>query len=93
MNQEDKFKNSIPVGELGIVALESCKELGQKVNDYIVEWREKREGEHLSSLHYNGYVKEDYLIKTPPKLPLYLSVSSNVPIIFNIFVQYQITTY
>ena len=64
MNQEDKFKNSIPVGELGIVALESCKELGQKVNDYIVEWREKREGEHLSSLHYNGYVKEDYLIKT-----------------------------
>lgn len=44
MSQNDNFTKSIPVGELGIVALESCSELGKKVNDYIVNWRTKREG-------------------------------------------------
>ena len=39
MNQSDNFKETIPVGELGIIALESCSELGQRVNDYIVSWR------------------------------------------------------
>ena len=29
------------VGELGIIPLESCAELGAKVNNHIVSWREK----------------------------------------------------
>lgn len=62
MSQNDNFTKSIPVGELGIVALESCSELGKKVNDYIVNWRTKREGEHMNSLHFTGYQKENYLI-------------------------------
>lgn len=62
MNQNDKFTESIPVGELGIIALESCTALGQKVNDYIVNWRTKREGDHMNSLHFNGYRKQNYLI-------------------------------
>ena len=35
--------DSIPVSSLGIIALESSKEIGQKVNDYIVKWRGDRE--------------------------------------------------
>ena len=31
MNQEDKFKNSIPVGELGIVALESVRNVKENI--------------------------------------------------------------
>lgn len=62
MSQNDNFTKSNPVGELGIVALESCSELGKKVNDYIVNWRTKREGEHMNSLHFTGYQKENYLI-------------------------------
>lgn len=62
MSQNDNFSKSIPVGELGIVALESCSELGQRVNDYIVNWRTKREGDHMKTLHFNGYRKENYLI-------------------------------
>ena len=34
--------NSMPYGQLGIIALESCKELGNKINYYL---QEKREGE------------------------------------------------
>lgn len=65
MSQNDKnenFTKSIPVGELGIVALESCSELGKRVNDYIVSWRTQREGDHMKSLHFTGYQKENYLI-------------------------------
>lgn len=29
------FKESIPVAQLGIIPLESSRELGQKVNEYI----------------------------------------------------------
>lgn len=65
MSQNDKndnFTKSIPVGELGIIALESCSELGKRVNDYIVNWRTKRDGDHMKSLHFTGYQKENYLI-------------------------------
>ncbi len=64
MNQSDNFKETIPVGELGIIALESCSELGQRVNDYIVSWRKERTGAHMSSLHFEGYQKDHYLIDT-----------------------------
>lgn len=38
----EEFRNSIPVGDLGIIPLESCSELGKKVNAHIVEWRKER---------------------------------------------------
>ena len=34
--------NSIPVGSLGLIPLESCRELGEKVNNYLVKWRKER---------------------------------------------------
>ena len=42
MKRHDKLAETIPVGNLGILALESSKEMGQRVNDYIVEWRQER---------------------------------------------------
>ena len=42
--------NSIPVGSLGLIPLESCKDLGAKVNDYLVRWRREREHQHRDSL-------------------------------------------
>ena len=35
----EEFRNSIPVGDLGIIPLQSCSELGKMVNEYIVDWR------------------------------------------------------
>ena len=35
-NEEICLKESTPVGTLGIIPLESCKELGAKVNNYLV---------------------------------------------------------
>ena len=37
----EEFRNSIPVGDLGIIPLQSCSELGNMVNEYIVDWNVK----------------------------------------------------
>lgn len=62
-NQESK--ESIPVGELGIIPLESCAELGAKVNNHIVSWRERREREDdpIEDLLFGDYHKDNYLVK------------------------------
>lgn len=56
------FIETIPVGTLGIVALESSKTLGNKVNDYIVAWRNLRDSEHKSTIAFSGYQRESYLL-------------------------------
>lgn len=62
MTREAKDFNTIPVGPLGIIALPSCKELGAKIDSYIASWREERENEHTSTLPFNGYLKDSYLV-------------------------------
>lgn len=61
---QTKFYETIPVGTLGIIALESSREIGDKVNDYIVQWRKEREHEHASTIAFAGYERDNYLIKT-----------------------------
>ena len=60
---EEKNLETIPVGPLGIVAMESCKALGQKVDNYIAEWRKDRTGEHTHTIAFSGYQKDSYLVK------------------------------
>lgn len=62
MSQQDIALETIPVGTLGILPLESSKALGQKVNDYIVQWRRDRESEHKTNIAFAGYQRESYMI-------------------------------
>lgn len=57
-----KTVETIPVGPLGIVALKSCTELGQKVDAYIAKWRHERENNHDSTIVFKGYEKDSYLL-------------------------------
>ena len=54
MSQREETRNleTIPVGSLGIIPLQGCKALGEKVNDYLVDWRTVRESEHKNSLAF-----------------------------------------
>ena len=61
---QDNFLETIPVGTLGIIALESSKGLGQKVNDYIVEWRNERSETESTLTALSGYQRDSYLIKS-----------------------------
>ena len=56
----EEFRNSIPVGDLGIIPLQSCSELGKMVNEYIVDWRKERE----SVLHQDDKIKDSYIVNT-----------------------------
>lgn len=64
MSQREETRNleTIPVGSLGIIPLEGCKALGEKVNDYLVDWRTVRESEHKNSLAFAGYQRDSYLL-------------------------------
>ncbi|MBO7402444.1 MAG: ribose-phosphate pyrophosphokinase [Lachnospiraceae bacterium] len=56
--------DSIPVGPLGIIALESSKKIGQKVNNYITEWRNDRVMDDSSEVSIEGYRKDSYLVES-----------------------------
>ena len=62
-NREEKRNlETIPVGSLGMIALEGCKPLGEKVDQYLVKWRAERESEHKDSLAFAGYQRDSYLL-------------------------------
>ena len=53
---------TIPVGSLGMIPLEGCKSLGEKVDYYLVKWRTERESEHKDSLAFSGYQRDTYIL-------------------------------
>lgn len=62
-NREEKRNlETIPVGSLGIISLESCQTLGEKIDQYLVKWRTERENEHKDSLAFSGYQRNSYLL-------------------------------
>ena len=61
--QEKRNLNSIPVGSLGMIPLDSCKPLGEKIDKYLVKWRTERENEHKDSLAFSGYQRDSYILK------------------------------
>ena len=62
MKRHDKLVDTIPVGTLGIVSLESCAALGKKVDDYIVDWRKERSEQHSATISIGGYMRDSYLV-------------------------------
>lgn len=62
--EEKRNLESIPVGSLRIIPLSSCKELGEKVDSYLVKWRTERENEHKNSIAFAGYQRDSYILST-----------------------------
>lgn len=64
MSTNDDIRNleTIPVGLLGIIPLEGCKHLGEKVDQYLVDWRTTREHEHEDKLSFSGYKRNTYVL-------------------------------
>ena len=57
-----KDVDPIPFGRLGLISLESSKELGEKVDRWLVSWREERQEENEDFLSFEGYHRDSYLI-------------------------------
>ena len=62
IQRSERVLETIPVGSLGIIALPSCKDLGKKVNDYLVQWRHESANEHKNSLPFQGYEQDSFLL-------------------------------
>ena len=61
MRNEPNY-NTIPVGQLGIIALPGCEELAQKIDNYLIKWRFERNSEHKNTLAFAGYEKQTYIV-------------------------------
>ena len=61
--EEKRNLETIPVGSLGMIPLEGCKSLGEKVDYYLVKWRTERESEHKDSLAFSGYQRDTYILE------------------------------
>ena len=64
MPNDERNLETLPDGALGLIPLESCKELGLKVDKYLVGWREKRQHQHASDLAFKDYRRDSYIIST-----------------------------
>ena len=57
-----KDLTTLPVGRLGLIPLISCKDLGEKVNDWLIQWRKERSHDELGSFAFEGYQRDSYLL-------------------------------
>ena len=63
LRRNERILDNIPVGSLGIIALDGCTEMGNKVNDYIVKWRHENGHAHKDDVVFHGYERDNYLIE------------------------------
>ncbi|MCP1110846.1 ribose-phosphate pyrophosphokinase [Lachnospiraceae bacterium PF1-21] len=54
--------DNVPVGSLGLIAIKGCEKLGEKVDNYLVKWREESSHEHKDNIIFSGYEKDSFLI-------------------------------
>ncbi len=62
----DKNYDTIPVGRLGIIPVEGCQNLMDKVDKYLIQWREERRQNSPfedDSMAFEGYLRDSYLIE------------------------------
>ena len=62
LHRKERNLENIPVGALGLIAVDGCQELGNKVNDYLVKWRNESTQDISASEVSTGYKKDSYLI-------------------------------
>ncbi len=63
MQRNEKNYETVPVGSLGVIPLESCKDLGRKINKFLVRFRKEREHEHEDDIAFRGYLRDTYLME------------------------------
>lgn len=64
MPKDSNSLSTIPVGQLGIIALQSCTTLGERVDAYLYRWRTARSIVEKSNIAFQGYEMDSYLVKS-----------------------------
>ncbi len=64
MSVDERNLETLPTGALGLIPLNSCKELGEKVDAYLVKWRDARQHHYKDPMAFQGYKRDTYVVKT-----------------------------
>lgn len=56
------LEDTMQVAPLKIIALESCTELGNQVNEYLINFRKQVNQVHHDSPAFVGYAEDNYLL-------------------------------
>ena len=64
MSNITQLEKTLPTAPLKIVALDSCKELGARVNDYIVSFRKEAISEYPKLAEIANYGCDNYLVES-----------------------------
>ena len=62
MPRDERHTETIPFGTLGIIPAISCAKLGEKVDQYLVDWREQRQNARTETLAFTGYQSDSYIV-------------------------------
>ncbi len=58
-----ELENAMPVAPLKIVALPSAQKMGERINQYMVEFRKKAHNDKVKNdPAFHGYIENDYLV-------------------------------
>ena len=63
MQDDGRNLETVPVGSLGLIAMDSCTRIGQEVDKYLVKWRTTRGHKHENDITFKGYISDSYLIE------------------------------
>jgi len=58
-----KELTTLPIGRLGLVSLESSRDLGNKVDNWLVQWRQERNYPQMDSFAFEGYQRDSFQVK------------------------------
>lgn len=58
-----KELTTLPIGRLGLVSLESSRDLGNKVDNWLVQWRNERNYPQMDTFAFEGYQRDSFQVK------------------------------
>ena len=62
LRRTERTLENIPVGPLGIILVDGCQELGEKVNNFLVDWRKDDSLTEGDDAIFKEYSKDTFLI-------------------------------
>lgn len=62
VRRNERILDNIPIGSLGIIALDGCKDMGRMIDEFLVAWRKEESSIHKDDVVYNGYERDTYLV-------------------------------
>lgn len=63
MSYLKQLKNAMPVAPLKLLVLNSAAELGNEINNYLVDFRSKENNVYINDPAFQGYAEKNYLFR------------------------------